>query len=551
MSALVKRSGTKPLTWCGMLFGVVSLMLAPTANAENDGFTQVGTWTCVIPADDTPTPPCPHTKFPKPCPSPPLAPAARFTCPFVTFPTQFGGRPNVVISACVTGPALNQGECMGIGSDLIALQDVTPLGFTPMPTVARLHHRARSVSGNWIAVGPRVFRGTAKPRYLVLTVIYAPPGTNAGHSTSSVAYSSGSTTGTLLSASQSFQGASSLSLDGKGGVLGNGGGIGVSVEYVHSTTDNQSLEVRRSVTSTINRTGPSQDGLNHDEDQIYLLLQPTIDLALAPSSAAWMLADAQGPIQYVYVGWLNGHMQMPRSIMAALRNAGVTEQDYPAILARDPLADGSTTPDPRRFAPLKMTYPYEPPYSATDAVPTITTNLSDSSTSTVGSTAEDTYKVALSVSGEVGFFDVAKTTLRDTASWQWTNRASRSTTSGTTQSASLTIGGPSFAYPPDAPTVMKVYLDTIYRTFAFALVPANLEEVGVKGTIVNAGGRPLAATEVTLVENQTTQRTFTNAKGEYVFFGHIDGPAIVQAAGVARMIAQSQPSRTLVLRSLK
>jgi hypothetical protein len=40
-------------------------------------------------------------------------------------------------------------------------------------------------------------------------------------------------------------------------------------------------------------------------------------------------------------------------------------------------------------------------------------------------------------------------------------------------------------------------------------------------------------------------RTFTNAKGEFVFFGSFSGPATVQAAGVTRAVSQLHSARTV------
>lgn len=401
------------------------------------------------------------------------------------------------------------------------------------------------VNGTWLAVGPKLHQGAVTPKYLVLTVIYAPPGTNGGHSSSSVSYSAGSTTGTTTSASQSFKQANSLSLEASGGFLGNGGGAGLSFDWSHSSTDTQSLDIKKSTTSTINRTGPSQDGINHDEDAIYLLLNPTINLDLSSSSARWALANTRSPIQYVYVGWLNGHVKMPTNISSALSMAGISPSDYKDILARDPLANGSNTLDSARFVPINTTFPYEPPYASTDPVPTITTNITDSSTQTVGSEVDDTYKVGLSVSTSGNYLDFAKASLKDTASWEWTNKSSISNSTGTVQTASVTVGGPAFGYT--GPTLMELYIDTIYHTFAFAVVPVQAQEASLKGAVVASTGAHLASTEVILTVNGIKHRTFTNSKGEYVFWGHAKGAATVQAAGVTRHLSDLNATKTLTI----
>jgi hypothetical protein len=108
-----------------------------------------------------------------------------------------------------------------------------------------------------------VLEGAAVPRYLVLTIVYAPPGANGGRSQSSVEYSDGSTLGTKTSASQTFSTASSTSVGVSGGLLG-GAGVQASFDFSQSTTDTQSLEIKKSKTFTITRPAPAIDGIDHD-----------------------------------------------------------------------------------------------------------------------------------------------------------------------------------------------------------------------------------------------------------------------------------------------
>jgi hypothetical protein len=160
----------------------------------------------------------------------------------------------------------------------------------------------------------------------------------------------------------------------------------------------------------------------------------------------------------------------------------------------------------------------------------------DSSVSTISSAIEESYKVGLSLSASGGFLDFAKATLKDTASWEWTNKSSLATSTGSSQAATVTVGGPAYGY--SGSTLMQVYLDNVYHTFAFALLPTESQQIAVSGTLVTMEGAPLKATEVSLVENGITHRTFTNAKGEYRFLGNISGPVIVKSAGVSETAAQ-------------
>ena len=171
-------------------------------------------------------------------------------------------------------------------------------------------------------------------------------------------YTSSSIAGTTTSSDQTFKDEGSVSVDNSGVGLGGGEGFDVT----HSTTDSQSIEIKKSATNSLSQAGPSEDGINHDHDEILLLLKPTINVAVSSSTTRWSLAaaDANAPLQYVYVGWLNGHVAMPSNILTALQSAGITPQDYKVIMAHDPFATGSSM-DPNRFLPEGHTYPYEPP----------------------------------------------------------------------------------------------------------------------------------------------------------------------------------------------
>jgi len=59
-------------------------------------------------------------------------------------------------------------------------------------------------------------------------------------------------------------------------------------------------------------------------------------------------------------------------------------------------------------------------------------------------------------------------TLAISGSFEWTHDNSVSAEQKTTQSASATLGGPSFGY--SGPAIPKVYWDTLFNTFAFELV---------------------------------------------------------------------------------
>jgi hypothetical protein len=509
-----------------LALGLGLTLVAQPAYAQNDTATQVGSQHCSkngsSPFD--------------------------WQCPYIPFKPAFGAPPTVIVTLAGIDAPYNQETPGQLGIRVeVDNTKLTAQGFTPKLEEPYGTNTISQADIAWVAIGQRVFQGTSIPKYLILTVIYAPPGTE-GHATSSVSYGSGSTTGTTTSVSQSFQNGIGISVTEKlPGLLGPQGEGSLSFDYTSKTTNTQSLDVKKSISSTIPFPAPAKNGINHDYDAIYLLLKPKIDLSLSLSAASWTFGDnSQSHIQYVYVGELNKHLTWRGGVQEELNAAGITESDYPIILASDPLAARPSALDPPRFVPAKMMFPYEPPATPNDSVIPITTTISTTTTSTAGSTTENSYKVGMSLTGSVPFLDLANTTMKDTANWVWTNASSVSTSSTTTQSASITIGGPSHGYT--GATEVAVYMDTVYNTYAFVIVPPGSLEVAVKGSVVSAEGAPLAATEVILTANSGAHRTFTNAKGEYVFFGNITEPVAVQAAGVTRMLPQAQTARNIDIR---
>lgn len=387
---------------------------------------------------------------------------------------------------------------------------------------------------------PAPVHGTLAPRYLILTVVYAPPGTQGGHGPSSVSYGSGSTTGTTTTISNSFKSAGSVTLDASGGFLAEARAA-VSFGYGRSKTNSNALEIKKTSTTTIKADGPSSNGIDHDGDIIYLWLNPKIDLAVTQSTAAWMLTGTNiADIQYVHVAWLKNPQIMPAGVAQRLQTYGITTAEYPNILARDPLAGGAA-PDPQRYQPINMTFPYEPPLNAGDSPPTDTYALTNSVTNTNSSTIQDDYKVGVSVEGGVSFLGLAKSKLKVDGSLEWTNTSARSSSDGSTESASLTISGPSYGY--EGSTDVMVYYDTVYRTFAFRFLAPD-EMPALTGRLVSSS-RGVAGKVVEVVSNGIVYRSVTDAGGNYRVFGHLNGPVQLRVDGVTKLLPQVRPDQAV------
>jgi hypothetical protein len=372
--------------------------------------------------------------------------------------------------------------------------------------------------------------GTLLPRYFVLTLVYSPPGTDAGSAnpnsssgTSSVDYGSGSSTGTTTSTSSSFQAGVSVGV-GIGGGDKDIGSLGADFSYSKSTSDSQSVEIKKTTTFDIKVPGPAANGIDHSRDRFYLWLNPSVNVTIDPqNNLAWQLG-VNGPtmiIQYVEVGWLRNPATMQPGVKALLDKAGLTPSDYQAILALDPFASGAAPIDPNRFVALPQSFPYEAPDTANDTISTSTYVMQGSVTHT--RTTQVQYTTNISVSGglNLGIFK-----LKSSASMQWTNTSSTADANAATQSATAVIGGPSFGYT--GPTDVLAYIDTIYNSFMFAF-PTD-PPVAV-GAITDTQGKPVVRAPISLTVGQTRLSTYTDSKGEYRFYGKLSGAGSVSVAG--------------------
>lgn len=436
--------------------------------------------------------------------------------------------------------------------------NVAAQGFTPVveewfhKNNGDVEDKARAIpagcyAGNWIAVGPPqpvIVPATAK--YLVVAVIYAPPVSGGGHS--SVIYSSSSQYGATTSADRTFKQNYSVDVTAGAGFLGSGAQAGFSFAYSRSTTDTHSIDVKNSSSASYTQPGPLMGGpISHDRDRICLLLNPTIDLAVAPSSVSWTFENNPGATFVCpYVGWLMGHEKWEVSSKKTLDDAGITEKDYAEIWQRDPLANvdinlDASTVDAKRYRYITK-IDYEPPLTPGDANPVISYSLNTSSTTTGTSAAEDTYQVGLSVQGDLALF--AKASLKMSDTWAWTNKSSTSSSVSLSDSATANIGGPASGYVGS--NQVSVYYDTIYKTFAFSM--ARDQPLIAKGVLRAASQAPLPASEVSLVANGITYHTFTNAKGEFKFFGYVSGPIQLGAKSVSdKILPHAQPETSIEL----
>jgi hypothetical protein len=371
--------------------------------------------------------------------------------------------------------------------------------------------------------------GSLNPAYYVLGVVYAPPGFGGNQQqASTVAYADGSTMSHDTKVTNSFkQGVSVTASAEIPGLADSEVPLSGSATAGYTVTDSTSggLTVQNSLLTTIGPwPGPSVDGINHDEDVIFLWLNPRVSFAQRGSSTLWTLglnpdtyAGTTVDVQFVKVAWLRGTQPMDAGTAAELAAHGIGSAQYPALLAVDPFANGGTTVDTTRFQDTGKSFPYEL------GVPPITVTMSGTDTVTNATAhTEDTTVSATLTAGSM----LTWTKLSVTGSWDWTSSTATTDTTANTQSATVTVKGHSAAY--SGPSNIRVYYDLLFKTFMFQFITVPPVVVG---TITGLGNAHLS---VELVDGTTTYRTITDNNGNYSF------SSVPSGAGTLRVGTQSR-----------
>jgi hypothetical protein len=320
--------------------------------------------------------------------------------------------------------------------------------------------------------------GTIRPHYYLLSVLYAPPGTNGGRSSSQVEYSAGSSTGATTSANSMFAQGLDIKAEAGGGIFSSAT-LNADFSSTGTAGDSTSLDIKKTQTGNYRIPGPAADGIDHDYDEFLLWLNPIVNVTVdATNNAQWQMGTfGDGPmiIQPVYAAYLKNPTLMASQdpgLKSDLDAAGITPDEYKQILKANPFTD----PDAKvpvainlnRFLPVSTgsTFDYNPPLTPQDSVPVRIYSQSNSVTNTAIKTVEVDTKTSFGLTVSIGALDVFHAKVTTTATFDWKSTASRGQSSGSTQSASFTIGGPSFGYKDKVDVV--VYWDSVYNSFMFA-----------------------------------------------------------------------------------
>ncbi len=384
--------------------------------------------------------------------------------------------------------------------------------------------------------------GTLRPKFLVLSVIYAPPGSAGKGGGSSVDYGTAATTGVNVSTSSSFKSDLSTQASASLGTPLTGSlQLDASVSSSDSTGSSVSLDLKKKSSSDIRVSGPATDGIDHNKDEIWVMLSPIVNVTTTGNAVTWSIgADSATLPQFARVEWLKNPSSMPADVARAFTAAGFTDADYKTLLARDPFAyypgrgPGAAQnvpalpPDPARYL-LRDYLTYEPDDLQTSQVYT----LSNDSTTTSTTTAQDQVSLGLSITASGGFTDWLKVSLKDSASWTWTNGSTHADSTDWSESASATVVNPSLSY--SGATDIAVYWDTIYRTFLFMPVGVGAPPT-LGGSVMASNGQPIAGADVTVTTGTARVHAFTDRKGAYRVYDLPAGGAQVAVGATSQAV---------------
>jgi hypothetical protein len=353
-------------------------------------------------------------------------------------------------------------------------------------------------SGSGTATMESFSTGGVLPQYIVVSVIYAPPGPGGTSVKSSVNYTNTTELGTNTTWSSSFTNANSYtttaSLLGVTGLLLGVSGSG-GAGWTQETDDTQSIAINQtsSVSNIYSGLEPANvAGLDHDNDIILVWLNPALDCVSEP---AWtvlpipaateciiydpMMApgDPDNPLPDIVqlpVGELNGDYSLQSlnvDTYTILQNHGITSAEYLTIAKNDPYWDCNSSTSCVQTAGTVIGTNFQRFDLQTNAQVidfgnnggTYVYPVVYQETSTQGEASSYSYSITNSFTGSEAFIGNISELLKSTQTW--TNKWAETTTTMVGQTATATIAEPLSGY--SGTSQFEVYKDNIYGTFMF------------------------------------------------------------------------------------
>jgi len=416
------------------------------------------------------------------------------------------------------------------------------------------------------------------PKYLVLSLLYSPPGNK-----SVAAYSTTNTEGTTTSISQSYATGDTLTVSTSASFLGEADlGAGYSTQTV--TGNSQAFQITTSAT-TGNSLPSNSDAVQHLQDTFFLLLNPVVTVTqTGPSSgtydvALWCnltptsytpcasgiyadvisvnLAEAQNPsLLNSDPGKLGSQYIGPYTLPGL---GTLTAEDWSQIASLDPLVKVPVTsapPDSNRFQLVNYRPLVGPDYQGAESTPWQFSE-SDGSVTTNTQTETKSTTVSLNVGGGANIFGIFTLKLSNTSSWTWTDSTSHSQSQGSSNQESITLGSSTVGCDEE----VDIYTDLMFHTFAYVTehpelcsgTAANVQ-IALSGTVTDKSGAPQAHVLVTVtLADGSARRIYTDSKGRYGLYSVVPGPATIAVLGQSKtaQLTTSRPNVVDLVRGLQ
>lgn len=322
------------------------------------------------------------------------------------------------------------------------------------------------------ASGVNEVSGSVRPLYFVGRVMYAAPASKSALCPkfgsvedvggSSVEYLGGSTLGTVLSADESFVEPDVVQVRAPESQRLR--------QFYWLTTDGRGIDIAKPQGFPLfYKSSCNTDGVDLGRDTIEVWLRPKVDITISDDGISWTL-DVTGPDPLaISVAGLEHPEKLLPTFDGDLKGLGIDLRDLPDVIAVHPFANGvGETLDSKRFVLVDGGWPNPVPFlpSSPDAPgPTVELEVDVSPRADPFEPATVSYTVPMVVEGSVAFARRLKEVVKDTEHWTWTNSSHRETQQSEEGVARIRVASPSAKY--SGPSHMRVYYDTIFRSFAF------------------------------------------------------------------------------------
>jgi hypothetical protein len=408
------------------------------------------------------------------------------------------------------------------------------------------------------------------PKFVVVGLLYSPPG-NASNSGFSISATSGTNTtfGTNIATTSgvSLLFTAPLPLDTnpldkpqKTTPLN----LAISGSFQTAT------QTQGGFMTTVSSTGgqqikSSKDMIDHSQDTIFLWLNarfaPALsadhkfaNLALTPATSSYFdivpitVAELTDPT--LIPDWKKNPqiIRNPDGTQVSLPGlSSLTADDLKALLALDPLAgrDPSAQPTDSRYFDTGLREPLEGPDKAGDVAVSYTANLTQGQQKSLTHQSQQQYSTGVSLSFPIlGSLSLAQT---------FTITSAITTSSGSGQQTSAMLGSSTAGCCNVSPTgqggacMIDVYEDMLFQTYAFIPEPYNCggalpnsphsigAPTGLKGQLLGAASAPLAHSPVTItLSDGKTLTVISDSKGNFSLYGVPAGKVTVSSGNTVQ-----------------